>query len=262
MARDKTAALVIVGNEILSGKVVDTNSAFLARVLRSAGVTLRRILVIPDEVEEIAAAVRSFQPAFDVVFTSGGVGPTHDDVTIAGVARGLQRPVVRHPYLEGILRKYLGTEIDESGLKMAEVVEGTELISDGTRSFPTMRVENIYVLPGIPELFRRKVEALREKLVVDPFYMRVIYSREPESRIAPFLNRTIEAFPDLLLGSYPKLSHPEYRVRITLESKDPDYVERAFNALMAMLPPGAVVRTEGGEEGPEARDVDEEVGEQ
>jgi molybdenum cofactor synthesis domain-containing protein len=244
MASDKTAALIVVGNEVLSGKIADTNSAFLAGVLRAAGVTLRRILVIPDEVEEIAAAVRSFQPAFDVVFTSGGVGPTHDDVTIAGIALGLGRNVVRDPQLDAILRKYLGKEMDESGMKMADVVAGTELLSDGSRNFPTMRVENIYVLPGIPELFRCKVEALREKLTVDPFHLKVIYSREPESRIAVFLNRTMELFPDLMLGSYPKLGDPEYRVRVTLESKDRDYVDRAFAALMAMLPPHAVVRTE------------------
>jgi len=244
MTSEKTAGLIIVGNEILSGKVADTNSTFLARVLREAGVTLRRILVIPDELDEIADAVRRFRTEFDIVFTSGGVGPTHDDLTVAGVARGLDRPVVRHPFLENILRKYLGTEIDESGLKMAEVVEGTELLTDGSRNFPTMQVENIYVLPGIPELFRRKVESLSERLRIDPFYLRVIYSREPESRIAAFLNRVMESFPSLMLGSYPKLGDPEYRVRITLESKDRDYVDRAFAALMSMLPPSAVVRTE------------------
>jgi molybdopterin-biosynthesis enzyme MoeA-like protein len=107
-----------------------------------------------------------------------------------------------------------------------------------------MHVENMFILPGIPELFRCKVEALRDELAVDPFYMRVIYSREPESRIAVFLNRTMDSFPDLMLGSYPKLGDPGYRVRITLESKDREYLERAFQGLMAMLPPEAVVRTE------------------
>src|SRR5512139_1607798 len=100
MAREKTAALIVIGNEILSGKIVDTNSSFLAAELRALGVSLRRILVIPDEVDVIAEAVRAYQPAYDVLFTSGGVGPTHDDVTMTGVARGLGREVIRHPYLE------------------------------------------------------------------------------------------------------------------------------------------------------------------
>lgn len=244
MARDKTAALIVIGNEILSGKVVDTNSAFLAQQLRALGVSLRRVLVIPDEVDAIAEAVRDYHAAYDVVFTSGGVGPTHDDVTIAGVALGLGREVVRHPTLEAKLREFFGAEIDDARLKMSEVVAGTELLFEGNVNFPTFQVQNVYILPGIPEIFRDKVEAIRERFATDPFHLRVIYTREPESTIAVFLNRTLQSFPDLLLGSYPKLNDPEYRVRITLESKNQEYVEQAFGALMAMLPPDAVVRIE------------------
>src|SRR5215470_9329724 len=112
MAVDRTAGIVVVGNEILSGKVTDTNSPFLARELRRLGVTLLRILTIPDEVDVIAAAVREFHRAYDVVFTSGGVGPTHDDVTMEGVARGLNRRVIRHPDIEGRLREYLKDKVN------------------------------------------------------------------------------------------------------------------------------------------------------
>lgn len=244
MAREQTAALIVIGNEILSGKVIDTNSTFLAQELRSMGVTLRRMLVIPDELDEIAEAVRAFRPGYQHIFTSGGVGPTHDDVTIEGVARGLGRTVIRHPYLEARLRDYFGDDIDPAQLKMAEVVEGTELLFDGGLRFPTMQVENFYLLPGIPEIFREKIRALRERLTVDPFYLRAIYTREPESSIAMFLHKVLEQFPQLMLGSYPRLNDPDYCVRITLESKDRDYVERAFQALMAMLPADSVVRTE------------------
>lgn len=244
MARDQTAALIVIGNEILSGKVVDTNSTFLAQQLRGLGVSLIRVLVIPDEVDTIAEAVRSLSPGVDVLFTSGGVGPTHDDVTIAGVARGLQRRVLRDPALERMLREFFGEDVNEARLKMAEVVEGTELLFEGALRFPTMRIENIYILPGIPEIFREKFNAIRQRFAGAPFNLRVIYSREMESTLATFLNRTLESFPDLLLGSYPKLNNPEYRVRITLESKDPVYLERAFAALLDMLPSGAVVRTE------------------
>ncbi len=244
MARDETAGLIVIGNEILSGKVVDTNSAFLAQQLRSLGVSLRRMVVIPDEVDVIAAEVQAMRATVDVLFTSGGVGPTHDDVTIAGVARGLRRTVIRHPSLERTLREYFGGDINDARLKLAEVVEGTELEYHGNPSFPTLRVENIYILPGIPEIFREQVIALRPRFASDPFHLRVVYTREVESSIAGYLNRTLEQFPDLLLGSYPKLNDPEYRVRITLESKDRHYVERALEALLTMLPPNAVVRTE------------------
>jgi FAD synthetase len=244
MARDTTAALVVIGNEILSGKVEDTNSTFLAQQLRGLGVTLRRMVVIPDEVEVIAAAIRELAPTVDVLFTSGGVGPTHDDVTIEGIARGLGRRVVRHPAIEGILRKHFGERLNEAHLKLAEVVEGTELETTGKVSFPTFRVENIYVLPGIPEIFREKVLALRERFAADPFHLRIVYVREMESAIAAHLNQTLAEFPELLLGSYPKLNDPEYSVRITLESKDRDYVERALALLLGLLQPDAVVRTE------------------
>ena len=241
---DRTAGIIVIGNEILSGKVVDTNSPFLARELRSLGVTLLRILTIPDEVETIAAAVRDFHARFDVVFTSGGVGPTHDDVTMEGVARGLGRPVVRHPAIEGRLREYLKDKVNAARLKMAEVPEGSELIVDARLGFPTVKCENVYILPGIPEILEQKFAALRERFTASPYFLRVVYTRDSEGSIAEHLHATLAVFPDLLLGSYPKMADPEYAVKLTLESKDRDYVERALQHLLALLGSEAVVRTE------------------
>jgi molybdenum cofactor synthesis domain-containing protein len=242
--RDTTAAIIVIGNEILSGKVIDTNAAFLARELRDLGVALRRIVVIPDEIDVIADTVREYQPAFDVVFSSGGVGPTHDDVTIEGIARGLGRPVVRNAYLERKMAEFFGAPLSPARLKMTEAPEGAELIFGGQLNFPTMCVGNIYILPGIPELFRDKFLAIKHRFAGAPYYLRVLYTREVESAIAEFLNQTLALFPELQLGSYPKLNEPEYRVRITLESKDADYVERALAHLIGLLPPATVVRTE------------------
>lgn len=244
MPKEVTAALIVVGNEILSGKVQDTNSAFLAREVRDLGVWLRRIIVVPDEVDAIAEAVRDCASRFDVVFTSGGIGPTHDDVTVQGVAQGLGRRVVEHPGLAERLREFFGGELTGARRKMAEVVEGAELIFDGDRSFPTIRVANVYLLPGIPEIFREKLRSLRNRFAGNPFHMRTVYVRAYESQIAEALQRTLDDFPELLLGSYPKLNHPEYSVQVTLESKDPDYLERSFRRLMELLPADVVVRTE------------------
>jgi molybdenum cofactor synthesis domain-containing protein len=241
---DRTAGILIIGNEILSGKVVDTNSPFLTRELRSLGVTVRRILTIPDNVDEIAAAVREFRAGYDLVFTSGGVGPTHDDVTIEGVARGLGRKVIRHPAIEGKIREYFKDNINEARLKMAEVPEGTELIVDGRLGFPTIKCENLYILPGIPEILEQKFQALRERFAASPYILRVVYTRDGEGTIAEHLNATVAAFPELLLGSYPKLGDPEYAVKLTLESKDRDYVDRALEHLLGLLAPQSVVRTE------------------
>ena len=241
---DRTAGIVVIGNEILSGKVVDTNSPFLVKELRALGVDVQRITVIPDVLDEIELTVRDFHGRFDFVFTSGGVGPTHDDVTIDGIARAFRRPVVREPELERRLREFYKDKINDARLKMSEVPQGSELIYGGTLAFPTILVENVYVLPGIPEILQSKFLALRERFSGDPFHLRVVYTREGEGSIAESLNETLRRFPELLLGSYPKIGDPEYAVKLTLESKNEDYVERALEHLLAALPEGCVVRTE------------------
>jgi molybdenum cofactor synthesis domain-containing protein len=241
---ERTAGVVVIGNEILSGKVTDTNSPFLAQELRKLGVSLRRIVTIPDELDIIAQAVREFHETFDHVFTSGGVGPTHDDVTIEGIARGLGRRVIRHPDMESNIRQFVQGELNAAHLKMAEVPEGAELLTDENLRFPTIRVENIYILPGIPEILRKKFEGLRPLFAAEPYHLRVIYTRFSESMIAESLNQTVVEFPDLLLGSYPKIGDPEYMVKLTMESKDAPYVQRAFDRLLVLLPAGSVVRTE------------------
>jgi molybdenum cofactor synthesis domain-containing protein len=243
-AVDRTAGIIVIGNEILSGKVVDTNSPFLTRELRRLGVTVRRILTIPDELDDIAAAVAEFHATYDVVFTSGGVGPTHDDVTMEGVARGLARKVIRHPAIESRIREFYKDKANDARLKMSEVPEGTELIVDGRLGFPTIKCENVYILPGIPEILEQKFEAIRERFATSPYFLRIVYTSEGEGAIAEHLNATLAAFPALLLGSYPKIGDPEYAVKLTLESKDQAYVEGALAHLLALLPPDTVVRTE------------------
>ncbi len=242
--RDKTAAMIVIGNEILSGKVADSNAVFLARELRGLGVSLERILVIPDDLDAIADAVREYQPKYDVVFTSGGVGPTHDDITISGIARGLGRRVVLHPEIESTIRRLVGDSINAAHLKMAEVPEGANVLFQLDQKFPIVQVDNIFILPGIPEIFREKLQALRSRLAVDPYFLRIVFLNAHESSIACFLDETLAAFPQLQLGSYPKLGDSEYRVRITLESKDEEYVNQALEHLVSKLPQGMIVRTE------------------
>src|SRR3989454_6207661 len=153
----KTAGIILIGNEILSGKTVDANAAYLCRELRELGVEVRRVVVIPDEVSLIAEEVAAFSKAFDLVFTSGGVGPTHDDVTIEGVARALGVAVVRHPELTGLLRQHYGERLNEAHLQMAEVPEGAELLGAEALRLPTLVMPNVDVLPGVPRVFLQKV---------------------------------------------------------------------------------------------------------
>jgi molybdenum cofactor synthesis domain-containing protein len=244
MPVDRTAGIVIIGNEILSGKVTDTNSPFLARELRKLGVTVERMTTIPDDVDVIARTVKYFADTFEIVFTSGGVGPTHDDVTMEGVARGFGRKVIRHPELDKRLREYLGKNANEARMRMADVPDGAELIVDARLGFPTIKCENVYILPGIPEILEQKFAALAERFNASPYYLRVVFTRDGEGSIAEHLNATLAKFPELLLGSYPKLGDPEYAVKLTLESKDQAYVEAALEHLLALLPRQTVVRVE------------------
>lgn len=235
-----SASLAVIGNEILSGKVTDTNTPFLARELRGLGVCLERVVIIPDEIDQIAADVFELSERSDVVFTSGGVGPTHDDITMDGVAAAFGLPLVEHAELRHAIENFVGSRVNAAHLKMAQIPEGAELIVDDKLAFPTVLVRNVYILPGIPELFQAKVLSLRDRFCVRPYFMRQVLVRDNETRIAEFLNATLLAFPELLLGSYPKLSDPNYRVRLTLESKDETYLERALDDLVSRLPDGCV----------------------
>jgi molybdenum cofactor synthesis domain-containing protein len=242
--RERTAAIVVIGNEILTGKSQDRNASYLIGELHRLGVALRRIVVIPDDVDEIAAAVRECSDKFDFVFTSGGVGPTHDDVTIAGIARAFGREICRHPELDQLIAGYFGDKLDEAHVRMAEVPEGSKLIRDSGLKWPVLAVENVYVLPGVPEHFRAKFDAMRERFRVEPFYVRAIYTREDEFDIAARLNQVAADHPKLEIGSYPNFASSDYRVKITLESKEPDAVERGLAQLLGLLDSGRVWRTE------------------
>jgi molybdenum cofactor synthesis domain-containing protein len=238
----KTAGIILIGNEILSGKIQDANAAYLCRELRGLGVDVRRITIIPDEVALIADEVAAFSREFDVVFTSGGVGPTHDDVTMEGVARAMGVPVVRHPALAGLLERYYKDRINAAHLRMAEVPDGAELVSGESLRFPTILMRNVYILPGVPEIFRQKFDAIRERFRDQPIHLKNVFVCIGEGTLAEHLNGLLAAFPLLLLGSYPEFSNPEYQVKVTLESRDRGYLEQALTDFLARLPADALVK--------------------
>jgi molybdenum cofactor synthesis domain-containing protein len=243
-----SAVLLIIGNEVLSAKVTDENGPFLARRLRDLGIRLLAIHTIPDEVEEIASALDRVRGRCSWVFTTGGVGPTHDDVTIAAVARSLGRPVSRSAPLEAVFRAmhrrhHAGEEIPEAALRMADVPTGTRL--EGDADYPTLVVENVVMLPGVPEFCRFQFESFAPSLAASPFRLACVYVRVGEGPIAPVLDRVVREHPCVEIGSYPRFDGADHRVKLTVESKDEARVVAARDALVAALPPGAVVRVEG-----------------
>ncbi len=245
MARSPTAAAIVVGNEILSGKVREANVYELARVLRPAGVLLSRVVVVPDEIETIAREVSAYRREFDYVFTSGGVGVTHDDVTIAAVARAFGVPVVRDPELEALIRRHYGEKVHENHLALANVPQGARnLVAEGY-PWPLLAIENVYVLPGIPEIFQRKLAILRVHLANAPsFVSRAAYTRMDEAVLKPLLDEVVARHPDVEVGSYPRWKDPAYETKVTFDGRDRDALERALEDFLRLLPPGEPQWTE------------------
>ena len=150
----RRAEIVVVGNEILTGKVKDENGPFLAADLRALGVELTRITTIPDDLDDIARTVRGASDRVDFVFTSGGVGPTLDDLTFEGIARAFDQPLRRDAEMEAVLRSFFGPAVSEAHLVMADLPEGSELVWNDALSFPVVKVRNVFVLPGSPPILR------------------------------------------------------------------------------------------------------------
>jgi molybdenum cofactor synthesis domain-containing protein len=243
-----TAAVLVVGSEVLSAKVRDENGPFLARRLRELGVQLLSLRTLADRVDAIVEAVDAERHRATWVFTSGGVGPTHDDLTVPAVALALHRPlVVSEPMLEALRamhRRHTGdAELPEPARRMALLPEGTRLLGDP--AFPTLAVENVIMLPGVPEFLRLQFERVAPDLASPPFRLACVYVRMGEDRLAPILDAVALAHPAVDVGSYPRFDAADHRVKVTLESKDAGEVEAALRALLASIPEGAVVRTEG-----------------
>jgi len=241
----RTAAALIIGNELLSGKIAEANLQVLARELRALGVRLTRVVMVLDDLEVIAREVRELSAAHDVVFTSGGVGPTHDDLTMESVARAFGAAVVLSPAIERMIRGYYAERCTDGHLLMARIPEGARLVSSDAVPWPTVVMRNVWVLPGVPEVFRMKLPHVRSELAGDaPFLSLAVCTTLDEGDIKPLLDRVVAEHGAVEIGSYPKWHDAEYRTKLTFDGTDPVTVHAARDALLAGLPIGALVRIE------------------
>ncbi|KAJ9580279.1 hypothetical protein L9F63_004092 [Diploptera punctata] len=252
-----TAGIIIIGDEILKGQIIDTNSQFLCKRLHSLGIKVCKISVVSDDVDEIAAEVADFSQKYDKVITSGGVGPTHDDVTYVGVARAFRQNVqVNKEFASWFLNVDIINDINDieanPALKLAQIPQSSTLLipvkkshQSNTFSVPIVKINNVYVFPGIPQYFEHMVNNL-EHLLVNPsgdkFYNRELYINKGELEIISILNSAVEKFKNsVVFGSYPEVGKETYLTKITLESKTSDCVDEAEKYLQENLPPGSVV---------------------
>lgn len=241
----RTAAALIIGNELLTGKIQEANLRVLALELRSLGIELLRVSMVLDDIETIAEEVRLLARSHDVVFTSGGVGPTHDDVTIEAVARAFDVPVVRSENIAEMLRGYYRERCTEGHLRMALVPEGAELVNNSEVAWPAVVMRNVWMLPGIPEVFRAKMPLLKDRLKGGaPFVTRAVYTQMDEGDLKPLLDRIVEAYPAVEVGSYPKWRDPAYKTKLTFDGRDRDIVASATQAFVELLPEGEPQRIE------------------
>jgi molybdenum cofactor synthesis domain-containing protein len=240
-----TAAALVIGDEILAGKVEEANIRVLADTLRSLGVLLRRVVIVMDHVATIAHEVRELSRAHDWLFTSGGIGPTHDDVTVQAVAQAFRVPVVPSPEMEAMLRAHYRERCTEGHLRMALVPEGASLETTAEITWPTIRVDNTWLLPGIPEVFRMKLPVVVARLGRGrAFVSHAVYVKMDEGELKPLLDRVVAQFGDVSVGSYPKWLDATYKTKLTFDGRDDARVTAARDSFIALLPRGEPQRTE------------------
>jgi molybdopterin-biosynthesis enzyme MoeA-like protein len=237
-----TAALIIVGNEVLSAKVADVNGPWAAQRCRALGLDLGRIVVIPDSLPEIAAEVAACSGRFDWVFTSGGVGPTHDDVTLAGIALGLGLGLERNAHLAALIQGKLGDAANDEAMRMADVPAGSALWQIDGLGFPQVVAGNVLPLPGVPSLFRRRFDGVAPRFAGVRIESRRVTTRQRESDIAAALRALDLRFPQVEIGSYPQFDTEPWTVTVTLDSRDPAALEQCHRELEAALDPALLVR--------------------
>ena len=232
-----TACAIVIGNEILSGRTQDANIAYLGDRLNALGVRLMEARVIPDIEDTIVATVNEARARFDYVFTTGGIGPTHDDITAAAIAKAFGVPLVQNPEARAILEAHYPTgELNRARLRMANTPEGAALIENPVSKAPGFQMENVFVMAGIPSIMRAMFESLSHRLAGGtPLQSRSVTVYLPESRMAPSLSEIQDRFPDVEIGSYPFSREGRFGARLVLRSTEDARLEAAGTELETAL---------------------------
>ena len=245
-----TAALLVIGDEILSGRTKDKNVGYIAEYLTNLGIDLREVRVVPDVEGEIVAAVNALRTRYVYLFTTGGIGPTHDDITVDAMAAAFGVPVVVHPTARKILEDYYRDRpggLTEARLRMARVPEGAELIPNPSSGAPGVKMGNVYILAGVPYIAASMLEALTGKLEGGlPIVSVTVGARAPESDVADLLRETEAANPGVAIGSYPFFREGRYGANFVIRSEDGELARRTGAELSLKLREAGYEPVEGG----------------
>ena len=244
-----TAAVLVIGDEILSGRTQDKNVAQIATWLDVQGIRLREVRIVPDDEAEIGDALNALRARYDYVFTTGGIGPTHDDITVDAVAKALKVAVVIHPEARAILERYYTTRggLTEARLRMARVPDGAELIPNRMSGAPGIRLGNLFLMAGVPHITAGMLDALTGTLKGGaPLVARTIGAWAPESEIADVLRAAERDHAGVAIGSYPFFREGRTGANFVIRSTDAAAVAACVAALTVAIEAAGYAVTDGG----------------
>jgi len=229
-----SAALVIIGDEILSGRTQDANLAYLAKWLNEEGIRLKEVRVVADDPAAIGDAVNTLRVEFDYLFTTGGIGPTHDDITVDSIASALGLDVEYHPDALALLEKHYGKiELTEDRKRMARVPIGAALIHNPMSGAPGIQIGNVYILAGIPGIMRGMLEGLRGTLEGGtPMLSESVTLYAAESDIAGFVAQVQDENPDVAIGSYPFYRNKKIGAALVVRGVDASRIDEVLQSLI------------------------------
>lgn len=245
-----TAALVVIGDEILSGRTQDRNVGQVATWLNDHGIRLAEVRIIPDDLDRIAETINKLRSQHDYLFTTGGIGPTHDDITVDAIAAAFGVPVIVHPEARRILEDYYRDRpggLTDARLRMARTPEGAELLRNPSSGAPGVKMGNVYILAGVPHIAASMLEALTGKLEGGrPIVSVTVGARAPESDVADLLRETEAAHPGVAIGSYPFFKDGKYGANFVIRSDDGDLARTTGDDLANRLRDAGYEPVEGG----------------
>jgi len=244
-----TAGLAVIGDEILSGRTQDRNIAQVATWLNVQGIRLAEVRVVPDVEERIVEAVDALRGAYDYCFTTGGIGPTHDDITVDAVAKALGVPVVVHPEARAILERYYADKggLNDGRLRMARVPEGAELIPNRMSGAPGIRIGNLFLMAGVPHITAQMLDALTGKLEGGrPLVSVTVGAFAPESEVAGILREAEQATDGIAIGSYPFFKEGRVGANFVIRSEEAALAEKVAAGLAEKLAEAGFAPVKGG----------------
>lgn len=233
-----TAALLVIGDEILSGRTKDKNIGFVADYLTNIGIDLCEVRVVPDIIEVIAEALNALRVRYTYVFTTGGIGPTHDDMTADAVATAFNVEISEDPRVISVLLQWMKREdLNEARRRMARIPHGAELVENDLSKVPGFWIGNVIVMAGVPAIMQAMLAAVGPKLEVGPrtVSLTIIAGNVAEGTYAADLGAVADLYPDVSIGSYPSMADGRYNNEIVVRGKDAEKVAEAAAKIEAFL---------------------------